>query len=47
MTEQLNDSQRKSTLFLSNHAVKAKAVPLHVTEALGRKGDIAPTHSRW
>jgi hypothetical protein len=24
---------------------KAEAVPLHATEALGGRGDIAPTHS--
>jgi hypothetical protein len=26
--------------------VKSKAVPLHAMEALGRRGGIAPTHSR-
>jgi hypothetical protein len=26
--------------------VKAKAVPLHATEARGTRGAIAPTHSR-
>jgi hypothetical protein len=26
--------------------IKAKAVPLHATEALGGRGGIAPTHSR-
>jgi len=26
--------------------LKAKAVPLHATKALGERGSIAPTHSR-
>jgi hypothetical protein len=27
-------------------SLKAKAVPLHATEALGGKGGVAPTHFR-
>jgi hypothetical protein len=32
--------------ILCHRQAKAKAVPLHATKALGRRGGIAPTHSR-
>jgi hypothetical protein len=31
--------------FIEQSKKKGKAVPLHVMEALGGRGDIAPTHS--
>jgi hypothetical protein len=31
---------------VARNKVKSKAVPLHAMEALGRRGGIAPTHSR-
>jgi hypothetical protein len=41
--------QRMVQSFLFSRAaillIKSKAIPLHATEALGRRSDIAPTHS--
>jgi hypothetical protein len=31
--------------YVAYKKVKSKAVPLHAMEALGGRGDIAPTHS--
>jgi hypothetical protein len=33
-------------LYMACNCVHYKAVPLHAMEALGGRGDIAPTHSR-
>jgi hypothetical protein len=32
--------------YIRNMPIKGKAVPLHAMEGLGRRGGIAPTHSR-
>jgi hypothetical protein len=40
----LNNVRKVGELLISR--VKGKAVPLHAMEALGRRGGIAPTHSR-
>jgi hypothetical protein len=40
---QLQLAGKEKCKYLS---AKAKAVPLHATTALGRKGGVAPTHSR-
>jgi hypothetical protein len=37
---------RVLALTIYTKSIKAKAVPLHATKALGGRGDIAPTHFR-
>jgi hypothetical protein len=38
--------RRRAREMKYNYIDKGKAVPLHAMEALGGRGDIAPTHSR-
>jgi hypothetical protein len=45
MTERLQ-SRPKDMQHNYHEVKKGKAVPLHAMEALGGRGDIAPTHSR-
>jgi hypothetical protein len=48
--ENISESKLRSFALLKSKVLeitkKAKSVPLHATEALGGRGDIAPTYSR-